>query len=70
MESIKPWINSLKIKIEPNKLPSRYKILWPWFHATFYQFNTYSFRIVTQSGVAKFDFFEIFYTQGPFRWKG
>ena len=32
--------------------------------------NTYSFRIVTQSGVAKFDFFEIFYTQGPFRWKG
>ena len=33
-------------------------------------FNTYSFRIVTQSGVAKFDFFEIFYTQGPFRWKG
>ena len=32
--------------------------------------NTYSFRIMTQSGVAKFDFFEIFYTQGPFRWKG
>ena len=26
--------------------------------------NTYSFRIMTQSGVAKFDFFEIFYTQG------
>ena len=40
---------------------------------TFEQFlkiNTYSFRIRTQSGVAKFDFFEIFYTQGPFRWKG
>ena len=25
-------------------------------------FNTYSFRIMTQSGVAKFDFFEIFYS--------
>ena len=33
-------------------------------------FNTYSFRIMTQRGVAKFDFFEIFYTQGPFGWKG
>ena len=32
--------------------------------------NTYSFRIMTQRGVAKFDFFEIFYTQGPFGWKG
>ena len=35
-----------------------------------FNLNTYSFRIMTQSGVAKFDFFEIFYTQGPFRWKG